>query len=230
MSDRTVLQRIKEYIDFKGITNKSFEQSIGFSNGAFAAQLKNNRTIGVDKLEKILTVYNELSPSWILKGEGEMLISENINSSSNLIPFYEDVESFGGTEYGAELEPTAHNGKMINAGDWFHGVTAAIRHFGDSMDEYPSGCVLALKELNNMFDFVPGQNYVVETEDLRVTKRLQLADDDKYIMAYSSNTETYPDGRQRHEPFRIRKETIRKIFLVLGRVVNEHSSAPIFAK
>ena len=48
------LKRIKQYIDYKGITNQNFEKLIGFSNGAFASQLKNNRTIGVDKLENIL--------------------------------------------------------------------------------------------------------------------------------------------------------------------------------
>lgn len=78
------LKRIKEYIDFKGISNKAFEISVGFSNGAFASQLKNNKTIGVDKLENILKTYKELNPNWVLLGEGEMLkISKNDSSNSN---------------------------------------------------------------------------------------------------------------------------------------------------
>mgnify|MGYP003600890935 CR=1 FL=1 len=67
------LERIKEYIDFKGITNQSFEKKVGFSNGAFASQLKNKRTIGVDKLENILIVFNDLSAEWLLTGQGNML-------------------------------------------------------------------------------------------------------------------------------------------------------------
>uniref|UniRef100_UPI0039A5F730 hypothetical protein n=1 Tax=Ornithobacterium rhinotracheale TaxID=28251 RepID=UPI0039A5F730 len=69
------LQRIKEYIDYKGITNKEFEINVGFSNGAFASQLKRGRTIGVDKLENILSSYPEISPEWLLTGKGEMLKS-----------------------------------------------------------------------------------------------------------------------------------------------------------
>ncbi|MDR2622144.1 MAG: hypothetical protein LBC48_06135 [Dysgonamonadaceae bacterium] len=68
------IQRIKEYIDYKGISNKRFEESIGFSNGAFASQLKKSKTIGVDKLENILSAYPDINPMWLLKGEGEMLL------------------------------------------------------------------------------------------------------------------------------------------------------------
>ena len=70
---KNTIGRIKEYIDFKGITNQKFEKEVGFSNGAFASQLKNNRTIGVDKLENILKTYPEINIEWLLTGEGEML-------------------------------------------------------------------------------------------------------------------------------------------------------------
>lgn len=73
------LIRIKEFIDKKGLSISAFEKSIGISNGAFASQLKNNKTIGVDKLENILNIYSELNPSWLLTGEGEML-------KSNVVP------------------------------------------------------------------------------------------------------------------------------------------------
>ena len=71
------LKRIKQYIDYKGITNQNFEKLIGFSNGAFASQLKNNRTIGVDKLENILIAFPELNPEWLLTGNGEMIITKS---------------------------------------------------------------------------------------------------------------------------------------------------------
>lgn len=67
------LKRIKEYIDFKGIRISMFEKSIGISNGSFGGQLKKNRTIGIDKLERILTFYPELNAEWVLTGKGTML-------------------------------------------------------------------------------------------------------------------------------------------------------------
>jgi DNA transposition AAA+ family ATPase len=73
MDKKTSLQRIKEFIDFKGISIRAFEQSIGMSNGSFASQLKNGKSIGIDKLENILHIYPMLSSDWVLTGKGNML-------------------------------------------------------------------------------------------------------------------------------------------------------------
>jgi hypothetical protein len=88
---KNTLSRIKEYIDFKGINNASFEKEVGMSNGSFASQLKNNKTIGVDKLENILKKYPEINPDWLLTGKGSMLkeeqksrLSQNITGNSNI--------------------------------------------------------------------------------------------------------------------------------------------------
>lgn len=67
------LHRIKIYLDSKGISVREFEQKAGMSNGSFASQVKNNKTIGVDKLENILRVFPELNPDWVLTGNGQML-------------------------------------------------------------------------------------------------------------------------------------------------------------
>lgn len=67
------VQRIKEYIDYKRLSVRKFEESIGFSNGAFSSQYKNKKAIGVDKVEKILEVYSDLNPVWLLTGKGDML-------------------------------------------------------------------------------------------------------------------------------------------------------------
>ena len=79
------LKRIKQYIDYKGITNQNFEKQVGFSNGAFASQLKNNRTIGVDKLENILIAFPELNPEWLLTGNGEMIKTKSKENVPEII-------------------------------------------------------------------------------------------------------------------------------------------------
>lgn len=73
MGTANTLHRLKEYIDNKGISVRAFEQSVNMSNGSFASQLKNNKTIGVDKLEYILYVYHDINAEWLLTGQGEML-------------------------------------------------------------------------------------------------------------------------------------------------------------
>lgn len=63
-----VLERIKEYIDYKGITISAFEKSIGMSNASFGKSLKSGKGIGSDKLEKnskgIYRHFSLLAPHW----------------------------------------------------------------------------------------------------------------------------------------------------------------------
>lgn len=78
-----VLERIKEYLDYKGISVSAFEKSIGMSNASFSKSLKNGGAIGTDKLENILTQYNDLSAEWLLRGNGDMLIGSNTTITAN---------------------------------------------------------------------------------------------------------------------------------------------------
>ena len=70
-----MLNRLKKYIDYKGISVSAFEKSIGMSNASFGKSLKNGGSIGGDKLEKILSVYPDINAEWLLSGGGEMLKS-----------------------------------------------------------------------------------------------------------------------------------------------------------
>ena len=62
--------RIKQIIEYKGISVRKFCRETGLSNG-FLDRVKD---IGVSKLNKILSTYNEINPLWLLNGEGDMLI------------------------------------------------------------------------------------------------------------------------------------------------------------
>ena len=69
-----LLERIKQFIDYKRIAISAFEKSIGMSNASFGKSLKTGGTIGGDKLENILTTYPEINPVWLMTGKGEMLL------------------------------------------------------------------------------------------------------------------------------------------------------------
>lgn len=230
-----VLKRLKEFIDANGLSIAAFEKSIGMSNASFGKSLKNNGAIGSDKLENILIVYPDINPDWLLTGRGSMLKSEEVVPRSdkeailpakkNLIPFYDDVSTIGGLNDHVANTDSNSPTEWIDAGDWFPEATAAIRHYGDSMVEYSSGSILALRRVNDQRLIMNGRNYVIETSEYRVTKQLQ--DDGDHFTAYSTNQETYPDGRLIHAPFSIPKDAIRYIYLVLGCVTKEYSNGAI---
>lgn len=68
-----ILNRLKQYIDYRGISVAAFEKSIGMANASYRNSLKNNGTIGCDKLERILSVYPDLDSGWLITGKGSML-------------------------------------------------------------------------------------------------------------------------------------------------------------
>lgn len=82
-----MVDRILQFIDYKGISKLSFYKEVGLSNGF----LDKNKSIGSENLVKILNSYPEIEPLWLLLGEGEMLkksvtiSNSNVNSNTNSI-------------------------------------------------------------------------------------------------------------------------------------------------
>lgn len=73
------IERVIQYIDYKGLNNSSFEKLIGVSNGYIGTQLKRNADLGEGILKKILDNCLDIDPGWILTGEGSMLKDDSNN-------------------------------------------------------------------------------------------------------------------------------------------------------
>lgn len=227
-----ISKRLKELPDALDISTAAFERSISVSNG-YLRNIKG--TPSADKIERILILYPQVSRSWLLTGEGEMLksadshnispqfeILDEPNSKKGLIPFYGDVQSTGGDVSlradvdGGQIYPTS----WIDAGDFFREATAIIEHVGESMVEYPNKCMIAIKKVDDMTLLVNGDVYVIETSEYRVTKK--VLDNSEYITGYSTNPETYPDGQLVYAPMKIPKDKIRAMYTVLGYAYVRH--------
>ncbi len=224
-----IRSRIELIMQKYGLNQAEFARQIGVRQPNLSAILKGDRTCGEGIVNKVALSF-DINKDWLLTGEGNMLrandqekqVEQNQDESSRLIPFY-DAETTGGyTGRVASSNVEAQLKGYIQPGGWFDGKeTAAIRHVGDSMVEYPDGCVLAVREVNERRLLVPGRNYVIETDEYRVTKRVQRGSSANTIALYSSNEDKYDDGRLVHEPFEVALEDIRRIYSVLGYIVNQ---------
>ena len=251
MDKTLILSKIKNNYKFKN--DAVFARFLGITPQTLSNWYARN-TIDY---EIISTKCVDIDANWLLTGQGEMLRPSIIafadavsnikpafgdampsvgavadafggRAQKNLIPLYE-TQSIGGTNgYSADLDPISQPSEWIDAGDLFSKATAAIHHYGDSMTEYPSGCILILRDISDNQLIIWGKNYVIETDEYRITKRLQRGDTPDVIKAYSTNIETYPDGTLIHEPVDIPRTVIRRVALVLGYVVKEHSSGKIY--
>lgn len=222
------IDRFDQYMEYKSLNDNKVTIELDLSTGLIGKSRKPGRDLSDRVVEKILNHYSDLDRVWLLTGEGNMLVDNDndvttVDLNENLIPFYDSVTSIGGiNEYGADMSGVVVPTDFIDAGDWFREATAAIRHYGDSMIEYPSGCILAIKEVYDKRYLIPGNDYVIETPEYRVTKRIQRGHDNEHITAYSTNMDKYEDGRLVHEPFEIHLSSIRRISLVLGYIVKNN--------
>ena len=78
-----IKERIKEYLEFKGLSKYHFYKKMGFSNGF----LDKEGSIGSDKCEKIIYEYSDLNIEWLLTGNGPMLKNEYDSNSNDQIQF-----------------------------------------------------------------------------------------------------------------------------------------------
>ena len=68
----TVKERTIQFIKYKGISMKSFEELCGLSTGYVTSMRKG---YGSEKLNNVLIAFPDLNRDWLLYGEGEMLKS-----------------------------------------------------------------------------------------------------------------------------------------------------------
>jgi phage repressor protein C with HTH and peptisase S24 domain len=199
-------ERMREYLDYKGITKYKFCNDLGFSNKF----LDNSSNMGTDKACKILHYYPEINSEWLLTGNGSMLKENNANivimnndrktidslHMSQEIPLY-DLEAVAG------LRELFNSGKPQRVLDTIKipnlpKCDGAISVTGDSM--YPllkSGDIVLYKEteFENIFF---GEMYLLsvklnEWEEYITVKYVQKSEQgQEFVKLVSQNSHHQP--------------------------------------
>jgi len=68
-----MIQRLKQFIEYKGFSIRSFEIECGVNNSTIKSAIRNNGSIGSDKLTKIVEKFPDLDANWLLSGKGTMI-------------------------------------------------------------------------------------------------------------------------------------------------------------
>lgn len=74
-------EKIKQYLNSKGISKNSFYQQTGFATGF----LDSGKSLGADKLQTIIDNYPDLSLEWLVLGKGDMTKNVNITNGSGVV-------------------------------------------------------------------------------------------------------------------------------------------------
>ena len=74
-----MVERVLKLIETKTYGNeKDIALQIGIKQQTINNYTKGKRTVSLDAVIAILTAYEDVSAEWLLRGKGEMLISDNL--------------------------------------------------------------------------------------------------------------------------------------------------------
>lgn len=205
MTDKERLEELRQY---SGLSWKDLASKVGTNPQTFTDIRGGRHGISKGLSVKILNAYPDLRQEWVVFGTGPMTKQE----SSRNIPLYETA---GGS---SDALAAGNCAGCINVGSCFPKAEMALRNASNAMTEYPVGSILILKRVGDVNMLVPGSNYVVETAEFVLPKRLQTGSTDNSIRLYSTNTATYPDGNLIYEPFEVPLEAVTRIFSIIGYI------------
>jgi hypothetical protein len=219
-----IKQNILQYLEIKGITKYKFYELTGVSNGV----LSQKSGMSEENIMRILSAFSDLNPFWLITGKAPMLVNdlETTHILSEPPSEYGKIKGVPILDLVAGRNLVANENEateFINPGDLFKDAQAVMRVYGDSMEtKYPSGSFVPVKMLNDKSLIIYGQDYVIQTKEYRVLKRIQKSKLSKNILACSINQEVYQHGELAgklfHEPFDVAIDDIISISIVLGCV------------
>jgi hypothetical protein len=196
----SIKKRLKEFIGYQRISVREFERRCGLGN-SFVNNVGN--TIGADKLENIIQQFPWLNRSWLILGEGNMLVEEKSTPEPQptlaALPFFEDAE-FGCSPSGFDgaLTESKTTGHIMLPGLTADGDTFVVPARGDSMvntanpeRSIPNGALVAVRK-TRLSTPRWGEVYALATADGCIIKRLYPSDRDGYVRCVSFNNEEFP--------------------------------------
>jgi len=223
-----VSERVGQYIEAKGISYYAFENHLGASRGSISKAVKDGKSIGSNVLEKILSLYPDLNPSWLLTGQGTMLKDTDVNEpaiktfklktdrtiDSQQIPLY-DLEAVAG------IVPLFVNNTALQPIDHISiphlpKCDGAVYVTGDSM--YPvlkSGDIVMYKIIDDIVNGIFwGEMYLLGVdiggEEYITVKYINRSDKEGYVKLVSENTH--------HQPKDVALDKIRALALVKANI------------
>ncbi len=80
----TIKERILYIIELKGDKKEFFFKKIDMTYGSFKGSAK-KRPLNSDAIAKILSIYTDINPLWLLTGKGDILTTKEISDNTHQI-------------------------------------------------------------------------------------------------------------------------------------------------
>ncbi len=211
----SVKERLIAYLDYKKVSKSDFGRSIGVSS-AYVTSMR--KSIDPEKLQSIAKNYPDLNTGWLMTGEGEMLKNPEslpmnnagINETDQL---FHTVPLVPLSAQGGSLNDFSEAIKESDCERIVSPVKAAdlaITVSGDSMaPEFPSGCKILIKKIDEQAFIEWGKVYVLDTCNGVVIKEIHRGHSEDEVECHSIN----PDPK--FQPFSVRFTDIFGMYRII---------------
>lgn len=83
--EATIYQRVKLVLEDKSISVNALSKQINVAQATLNPQLRGDRTLAANIVEKILTAFPDVSAEWLMRGIGSMYSNQDADDSSYMV-------------------------------------------------------------------------------------------------------------------------------------------------
>lgn len=204
--DNCIKDRVVAVLKHIGMNVNRASKMLGIPQRTLNRQVNEGGNISMDLVYAILNNVPEISPAWLIAGEGPMLVGEEA-PSIDTVPFYEDLPLSAGNRDAfnpAQEKPSAFFSIPTCQADFYFPVS------GSSMEpEFNDGDVVGVKRVDRSEGIVHGAVYMIVTNENRMIKRCYHDNNDpNLIWCVSPNYPSFP----------INKNDVCALFKVVNRI------------
>jgi len=203
-------QRLEKVIKWAGMSVNRFALHIGLKRSENLYQIKKgNHGISKELANIISAKYPQISRSWLLTGEGEMLKDGSGDGPKRGIPFY-NVDIAQVVEF--HQQPAQKPVYYIDVPLFYDCDFAALSTSNAMSPEIPAGAILAIKQQDPSRIF-PGESYLVVTNDFSGVRTLRSFPGD------TGKIRLVPKNAADYDEIVIDISEIKVLYLVKGIII-----------
>lgn len=199
--------RVSEIFKFKGINVNRASKMLGIPQRTLNRQVNEDGNVGMEVVYAIIDNFQDISPLWLLLGEGDMLAEKKNDTKPAGIPYYNNLPVAAGQRDNIDQfgeRPSEYISIPPQGAEFFFPVS------GNSMEpEINDGDIVGVKRVARSEGIVHGAVYMVVTNDARMIKRCYHDNNDpNLIWCVSPNYPSFP----------IHKNDVCALFRVVNRI------------
>ncbi len=206
--ENTIKTRVLRVLEYKHLNANSASRLLGIPQRTINRQVNESGKIGMELVYSLLSKFPDISPAWLILGEGCMVAAKEQGAhSQNSAPFYSDLPVSAGYKDAFDPSHEIPSGyiSMPNLYAQFY-----FPVLGTSMEpEIHSGDIIGVNRVESLRELDSEKIYMIVTNESRMIKRCYSHKDDPELMWCVSPN--YP-------AFTINKKDICAIFHVVNRI------------